>query len=507
MNISPTTHWLSSLLALSFSFVACSSNNGPTEAAGSGGTQTGGTTGNASGGAGHGAAPTTGGGANGGAGHGATGTGGRASGGAADGGDTSAGGATGGAGSGGTASGGSASGGDHGGGSGGALGTGGAVSAEVDKYFMDWPDGTDPLTVGKSAAERFRSQDLPGGSGTDPNDDYKHYRHACSWYGALSVAGLDGDQGLIDDLIAKYEPYKGTWSEFDPPTSANSYKGHVDHNVFGIVPLEIAKFDSDPSYVMEGDLAADHQMANIDSQIRYAIDDMFMITSLQMQAYRVATDEQHKNDHMDVAAETMVDYLTTMQKDDGLFPHHRDDPAFRISWGRGNGWYAAGMAEIIRELPESHPQRDAIVEGYMKMMNGLLQYQIPQGEEGAGLWKQVVDSDDERNWAETSGSAMFTYALVSGVRRGWLDVETFGEPARHAWLGLVSRFDMSSGALSDVSKWAYKPDSHDEYDNYDFSGDEENYYFMRRPEEGEVGNDHGQAPLMWAAAALARPLD
>ncbi len=400
-------------------------------------------------------------------------------------------------GSGGTATGGADS------GTGGAEATGGAPGIDVDKYFKDWPEGADPLTVGKRLAEVFLAQNLPTGSGDDPNDDYKHYKDACAWYGALSIAGLVDDAALTSGLIAKYEPYKNTWSGFSPPN--NNYDGHVDNNVFGIVPLEIAKVDPDPIYLTEGDLLADHQVEQIAAQIRFAIDDMFMITSLQVQAYRVlpsgtAEEQSHRNRHLDTAAETMVTYLETMQEDNGLFPHHRDNAAFRISWGRGNGWYAAGMAEMIRELPLDHPEHGGINEGYMKMMNGLLQYQIREGQAGAGLWKQVVDSDDERNWAETSGSAMFAYALVSGVRRGWLDVETFGPAARSAWLGLVAKVN-AQGQIQDTSNWAYLPSSHE--GGPSFSGDEENYYFQR---ERLTGDNHGQAPVMWTAAALARPL-
>lgn len=372
----------------------------------------------------------------------------------------------------------------------------------VDKYFTDWPQGKEPLEIGKRAAAIFTSKSLPTGSGHSNTDDYKHYKDACAWYGALSVALVAGERLLIDSLIAKYEPYKNTWSEFNPPTVLNDFVGTVDDSLFGIVPLSIAKFRSDAIYVEEGDLAADHQIAFIDQQKRYTSDDMFMITALQVQAYRVITDGAHRRRHLDMAADTMVEYLELMQRSDGLIPHHLDREDFAIAWGRGNGWFAAGMAELIRELPNDHQDYDAIADGYSKMMNGLLQYQVPQGQVGAGLWKQVVDSSDSRNWVETSGSAMFTYALVSGVRAGWLDIETFGPAARDAWLGLVGQLN-TNGEIQHISDWAYLPESHGLPANA-YEGDEENYYFQR----GKLtGDGHGQSPLMWAAAELTRSLD
>jgi unsaturated rhamnogalacturonyl hydrolase len=376
------------------------------------------------------------------------------------------------------------------------------IPAAVDKFFVDWPPGTDPLTVGTRAAEIFTSLSLASGSGHDNTDEYKHYKDACAWYGSLAVAQLGGQQSLINSLIAKYQPYEGTWAAFDPPTTQNAFVGSLDDSLFGIVPLEIAKFSSNPIYAQEGDLAADHQVVFIAQQLRNASDDMFHVAALQMQAYRVSSDPVDRQRHLDTAADTMVAYLQAMQKNSGLIPHHLNQPGFDISWSRGNGWFAAGLAELIREIPSSHPDYVTITSGYRRMMGGLLQYQIPAGQPGAGLWNQVVDSADPRNWVETSGSAMFAYALITGVRKGLLDVEAYGPAARAAWLGLVAQLN-ATGQIQNVSDWLYLPSSHG-YPPEQYAGDEENYYFER----GRLtGDNHGQSPLMWSAAALLRPLD
>ena len=378
----------------------------------------------------------------------------------------------------------------------------GVIANSVDRFFVDWPAGADPLAVGTRAAEIFTSQSLASGSGHDNQDDYKHYKDACAWYGSLAVAELAGQQSLVNALVAKYQPYVGTWGDFNPPTAQNSFAGSLDDSVFGIVPLEIAKFSSDPTFAQEGHLAADHQIAFLTQQLRNSSDDMFHVAALQMQAYRTSTDPGDRQTHMDTAADTMVDYLQAMQKANGLMPHHLDVPGFDVSWSRGNGWFAAGLAELMREIPSSHRDYASIEAGYRRMMSGLLQYQIPAGQPGAGLWNQVVDSRDSRNWVETSGSAMFAYALITGVREGLLDVEAYGPAARAAWLGLVAQLD-GNGLIQNVSDWLYLPESHG-YPPDMYAGDEENYYFERG---ALTGDNHGQSPLMWSAAALLRPLD
>jgi rhamnogalacturonyl hydrolase YesR len=314
----------------------------------------------------------------------------------------------------------------------------------------------------------------------------KHYKVACVWYGSLATAALLNEEAMITSLTARYSSYENTWA------TLFAGDGHVDENVFGIVPLEIAKTSTDSVYRQEGLALADHQQENIDVHKRFAIDDMFMITALQVQAYRVSGDAKYLN----LAASVMVEYLTRLQQPDGLFFHHED---FEHRWARGNGWFAAGMAELMRELPQNHANLAAVRTGYERMMNALRGTQLASGT-GAGLWKQIVDSDDSRNWAETSGSAMFVYALVTGVRSGWLEPDTYGPVARAGWLALVAKLN-AQGRLQDVSDWAYKPESHQGGPTY--AGDEENYYF-ERPKL--TGDNHGQAPVLWSAAALLRPL-
>ena len=80
-------------------------------------------------------------------------------------------------------------------------------------------------------------------------------------------------------------------------------------------------------------------------QTRWWIDDMYMITALQLQAYRATGDAKY----LERAAREMVAYLARLQEPNGLFFHAPDVKHF---WGRGDGWVAVGMTEMLRELPD-----------------------------------------------------------------------------------------------------------------------------------------------------------
>ena len=181
----------------------------------------------------------------------------------------------------------------------------------------------------------------------------------------------------------------------------------MDYRVFGTVPLEIYIQTKDQRFLDLGRSFADRQWETttpdgITTEARYWIDDMFMITAVQVQAYRATGDRKY----IDRAAKTMVAYLDKLQQPNGLFFHAPDSQFY---WSRGNGWMAAGSAELLRSLPADHPARPRILEGYRKMMASLL---TMQGEDG--LWRQLLDHPEA--WPETSGTGMFAFAMVTGVQ-------------------------------------------------------------------------------------------
>ncbi len=337
--------------------------------------------------------------------------------------------------------------------------------------FSDWPAGTTPAEVGQRVAENVAA--CPFEYETNPKRDAVIYPEVIAAYGALSVAQLTGDTNLQARLAGKF-------TRFLAPDGARrvSPRAHVDYRVFGIVPLEIFIQTKDNRFLAQGKNFADRQWAQttpdgLTTEARYWIDDMFMITALQVQAFRATGETQY----LDRAAQTMAAYLDRLQQPNGLFFHGTNAPFY---WGRGNGWVAAGMAELLRSLPEKHPQRARIMTGYRTMMAALLKC---QGDDG--MWRQLLDQPDA--WQETSGTAMFDFAMVTGVKHGWLDEKTYGPAARKAWLGLVKRLDADAN-LGEVCVGTDK-------------GQSREFYLQR---SRMAGNLHGQAPLLWTAAALLR---
>ena len=334
--------------------------------------------------------------------------------------------------------------------------------------FGNWPAGRSPQEIGEALAEHFVASPHQLGPGTIS------YSEVGTWYGALTFASLTHNIDLRNKLIGRLAPLLPGGAE----ESLIPRRDHVDDAIFGVVPLEIAIETGDKKYLDYGLTFADKQWAEplpsgLSHQTRYWIDDMYMLTILELQAYRATGDKKY----LDRAADEMVAYLDKLRQPNGLFYHAPDAPFF---WGRGNGWVAAGMTEMLRSLPADHPQRARILAGYKLMMAALLKYQ-----DSDGMWRQLIDR--EGAWEESSGSGMFTFALITGVKSGWLDAATYGPAARKAWIAVTGFIDQNND-VTGVCEGTGKNSSLD-------------YYLERKRRTGDF---HGQEPILWAASALLR---
>jgi unsaturated rhamnogalacturonyl hydrolase len=161
----------------------------------------------------------------------------------------------------------------------------------------------------------------------------------------------------------------------------------VDQAVIGIVPLQVYLLTGDSAWLRQGLSFADEQWQDLGPdgltrQARWWIDDMYMVGMLQMQAFRATGNAQYAAR----AARFVAAYLDRLQHDNGLVFHGPEAPIF---WGRGNGWVAVALAEVLDGVPATDPRRPRILRAYLHMMQSLL------GLQGADeLWRQILDDPD-----------------------------------------------------------------------------------------------------------------
>jgi len=330
-----------------------------------------------------------------------------------------------------------------------------------------WTGVSDPVAISSRITENLlsRKEFMLYNS---PQLKTFHYAEACAAFGAARVARLLNDSVTIRRLVNRYEIL------LDGVLLGPGI--HVDVNVYGIVPLELFRFTHDARFRKQGIDLADEQWTNplpdgLTNQTRYWIDDMYMIGSLQVQAYRITGNAIY----IDHAAKEIDAYLKKLQQPNGLFFHGPDAP---FHWGRGNGWVAAALAEMLSVLPKENPYYISIHDGYVKMMNALLHYQADDG-----MWRQLIDYPNA--WKETSSTAMFGYAMTVGLKKGILPSKKFKPASEKAWLALIKYLN-DKGELTDVCVGTGQS--------------KDSQYYLDRGRS--TGDFHGQAPMLWFAYSL-----
>lgn len=150
---------------------------------------------------------------------------------------------------------------------------------------------------------------------------------------------------------------------------------------------------------------------------------------------------------------------------DFYWPYADEEAQDKISgrsahaWARAMGWYAMACMEVMDnmqacKISTSDKNYQAILALFQKIMKGVVDVQDKQTH----VWYQVLDANytDQdlthdgskmtkadvsgiKNYLESTASAIFSYCLLKGYNKGWLN-ETYKEAGEKAYCGVVKEF-------------------------------------------------------------------
>lgn len=167
----------------------------------------------------------------------------------------------------------------------------------------------------------------------------------------------------------------------------------------------------------------------------------------------------------------------------GLYMHgrHSNQPLVaEFRWGRANGWVIMAQCELLDVLPEDHPARPEVLATFRRHVQALAELQS-----GAGLWHQLLDKPD--SYLESSGTAMFVYAIAHGINRGWISPVTYGSVAQAGWLGLAQQVSEKGQVGASCVGTTLASDS---------------VYYYNRPTSAHHGHAYG--PVLLAGAEMIK---
>jgi rhamnogalacturonyl hydrolase YesR/PKD repeat protein len=126
-----------------------------------------------------------------------------------------------------------------------------------------------------------------------------------------------------------------------------------------------------------------------------------------------------------------------------------------VFWGRGNGWVAGGLVEVLKILPDDDPARPWF-EGRLQAMAAAL----AACQQADGSWRMDLLNADADATGETSGTAFFCYLLAYGVNAGLLDSAAYGPVVANAWTALRAVI-LEDGKLTHVQPAGAAPAAFD----------------------------------------------
>jgi unsaturated rhamnogalacturonyl hydrolase len=253
--------------------------------------------------------------------------------------------------------------------------------------------------------------------------------------------------GDTADVVGLAEPYANGSKDSLARPSSLVLAGHL---AFG----ELALRTGDPRYAQLVRKAAAFGFTET-GEMKEAMpfhgemsDSVFMDFSILAKAGKVTGEKKY----FDMAARHLAFMEKLVHRPDGLFRH---SPLTDAAWGRGNGFPALGFALALSDFPKDHADFNHILQSYRQYMAKLAQFQDEDG-----LWREVVDHPGA--YPEFTATAMIGFAMLRGIKNGWIDGRTYQPIVAKAWQAVLTRSG-PGGVFLDVSESTNKQPSLDDY--------------------------------------------
>jgi unsaturated rhamnogalacturonyl hydrolase len=230
--------------------------------------------------------------------------------------------------------------------------------------------------------------------------------------------------GELDDVKRLVEPYvNGTKNSLERPNSL-VLAGHM-------VFTELARRTGDARYKQRVIQAADLGFES-DGTMKESMpyhdaysDSVYMGTIVAAEAGALTGERKY----FDLAARHVAFMQKIVLRPDGLYRHHSQTDA---AWGRGNAFAAIGLALSLSEFPRNHAEYPKLLQDFRAHMAALARHQTADG-----LWRNVVDHPGA--YQEFSATAMIGFAMLRGIRNGWLPAAEYQPRVDKAWQAVAAR--------------------------------------------------------------------
>jgi len=104
-----------------------------------------------------------------------------------------------------------------------------------------------------------------------------------------------------------------------------------------------------------------------------------------------------------------------------------------VFWSRGNGWVLAGLVRVLNDMPKDYKSRARWEDLYRSMVK-----RIASLQQHDGYWRTSLLDPERYPAKETSGTALFTYAIAWGINNKVIPSKDYETVVWKGWNALVN---------------------------------------------------------------------
>jgi unsaturated rhamnogalacturonyl hydrolase len=267
------------------------------------------------------------------------------------------------------------------------------------------------------------------------------WTYAALYDGLLAASVATGDSRYRDPVLEVAR--QNRW-ELGPRL------GHADDEAIGFTYLAFYATHHDPAMLVPTRDNLDKVLARPDDPhnlLWWWSDALYMSPPVLAQLSIATGDERYLQfmDHeWNLTTAGLYDPAEHLYYRDRRFLSQREPNGKKVFWSRGNGWVLAGLALVIQRLPAHSPLRRKYIALFRDMA-----VRVTVLQPADGLWRASLLDPGAYPAPEVSVTALFTFAIASGINQHILEPRRFLPVVARSWAGMLAHV-YASGRLGNI---------------------------------------------------------
>lgn len=202
--------------------------------------------------------------------------------------------------------------------------------------------------------------------------------------GNMEAYRLTGNQDFLDysRKWAEHNEWKGAKGTDRSKWKYDTYGEDEDHVMFGDWQIcfqtyaDLYNILPDDRYIRRAKEEMEHQMSTPQNDYWWWADGLYMVMPVMTKMYNITRNQKYLDklyEYIQVSDSIMLDPETGLYFRDGkyVYPKHKSVNGKKDFWARGDGWFLAGLAKVLADVPANWKHRKFFEDKYVKLAEGV----------------------------------------------------------------------------------------------------------------------------------------